>query len=101
MDGNEHTDIIERSIRDVLAAVPEDLLPHENGVLVHWKPYVPYVSQVSLHPNECWFINSPILMFPPIDLLLQGENEGEDGMGLDTEYLNALSGLREDLSIEE
>ncbi|KAL7471554.1 hypothetical protein ACHAXS_011855 [Conticribra weissflogii] len=33
-------DIIERSIRDVLAAVPTDLLPEQT-----LKPYEPYISQ--------------------------------------------------------
>ena len=42
------TDIIERSIRDVLVVVPDDLMPQKNGIPIPVKPYVPHISQVSM-----------------------------------------------------
>ena len=57
-------DIIERSIRDVLLVIPDDLLPD-----VKLKPYENYVSQA--------------------------EQAGDDSMGLDYEYVQALNFLRE------
>ena len=64
-------DIIERSIRDVLLVVPNDLRPTSaDGRMVELKPYEPYVSQ--------------------------GEQAGGDeSMGIDVEYVNALNFLRE------
>ncbi|KAL9183062.1 hypothetical protein ACHAXT_004849 [Thalassiosira profunda] len=66
-------DIVERSIRDVLAVVPADLKPVKDGVVVQAKPYVPYVSQASA-------------------------NGDDEGMGIDYEYSQALSELRVDLN---
>jgi hypothetical protein len=57
-------DIIERSIRDVLLVIPDDLLPE-----VKLKPYENYASQA--------------------------EQAGDDSMGLDYEYVQALNSLRE------
>ena len=57
-------DIIERSIRDVLLVIPDDLLPE-----VKLKPYENYLSQA--------------------------EQAGDDSMGLDYEYVQALNSLRE------
>ncbi|KAL7448757.1 hypothetical protein ACHAWC_000900 [Mediolabrus comicus] len=57
-------DIIERSIRDVLLVIPDDLLPE-----VKLKLYENYVSQA--------------------------EQAGDDSMGLDYEYVQALNSLRE------
>jgi len=66
-------DIAERSIRDVLTVVPDDLKPHQNGVLMHFKPYEAYVSQ-------------------------GGDNfEGSE----DNAYLQALSTVRVDVSMED
>ncbi|KAL7504051.1 hypothetical protein ACHAXN_001766 [Cyclotella atomus] len=68
-------DIIERSIREVLAAVPNELLPEQNGTPMHVKPYVPYVSQADLEA---------------------------DGIGgIEAEYAQILSDLRVDLSQPE
>ena len=51
----QSADIVERSIRDVLAVVPADLKPVKDGVVVQAKPYVPYVSQVRWHlPFLCY-----------------------------------------------
>ncbi|KAL7538277.1 hypothetical protein ACHAXR_008431 [Thalassiosira sp. AJA248-18] len=66
-------DIVERSIRDVLTIVPDDLMPHQNGSPLQVKPYVPYVSQTG---ND------------------------EEGMGIDFDYTQALSEVRVDLSSE-
>lgn len=63
-------DIIERSIRDVLLVVPDDLLPtSSDGKVIELKPYENYVSQA--------------------------EKAGDDSMGLDYEYVQALKSLRE------
>eukprot|EP00571_Detonula_confervacea_P007824 CAMPEP_0172326934 /NCGR_PEP_ID=MMETSP1058-20130122/58052_1 /TAXON_ID=83371 /ORGANISM="Detonula confervacea, Strain CCMP 353" /LENGTH=412 /DNA_ID=CAMNT_0013043841 /DNA_START=167 /DNA_END=1405 /DNA_ORIENTATION=- len=69
-------DIIERSIRDVLAVVPDDLKPHHNGVLMQVKTYERYVPQ-------------------------GGNNEGDEDLSLDNAYTQALSAVRVDLSMEE
>lgn len=42
-----YKDIVERSIRDVLAIVPDDLKPHKNGILVQARSYEAYISKVS------------------------------------------------------
>jgi hypothetical protein len=64
-------DIIERSIRDVLLVVPDDLRPTSaDGRMDVLKPYEPYISQ--------------------------GDQGGdESGMGIDYEYVQALNSLRE------
>ena len=63
-------DIIERSIRDVLSVIPDDLLPTStDGRVVELKPYEKYLSQA--------------------------EQGGDEGMGIDYEYVQALSSLRE------
>ncbi len=63
-------DIIERSIRDVLLVIPDDLLPTSaDGKVIDLKPYENYVSQA--------------------------EQAGDDSMGLDYEYVQALNSLRE------
>ncbi|KAL3800434.1 hypothetical protein HJC23_011671 [Cyclotella cryptica] len=64
-------DIIERSIRDILSVVPDELKPHKHGIQIQAKPYIPYVSQA---------------------------DKAADGIGLDYEYVQALSDLRVDLS---
>ena len=64
-------DIIERSIRDVLLVVPDDLRPtSEEGRMIELKPYEPYVSQAE-------------------------QAGGDESMGIDFEYVNALNSLRE------
>lgn len=67
-------DVVERSIRDVLTVVPDDLKPYKDGSPVQVKPYEPYVSKSG--------------------------NDGE-GMGLDYDYIQALADVRVDLSMEE
>ena len=63
-------DIIERSIRDVLLVIPDDLLPTSaDGKVIELEPYQNYVSQA--------------------------EQAGGDSMGLDYEYVQALNSLRE------
>jgi hypothetical protein len=63
-------DIMERSIRDVLLVIPDDLLPtSQDGKVIELKPYENYVSQA--------------------------ERAGDDSMGLDYEYVQALNSLRE------
>ncbi|KAL7520567.1 hypothetical protein ACHAWX_005698 [Stephanocyclus meneghinianus] len=66
-----HVDIIERSLRDVISAVPDEFRPHKNGVQIQVKPYTPYESQA---------------------------DKAAEGIGLDYEYVQALSDLRVDLS---
>jgi len=66
-------DIVERSIRDVLVVVPEDLKPYENGAVVQVRPYEAYIPKAG---ND------------------------EEGMGIDYEYTQALSEMRVDLSLE-
>lgn len=66
-------DIVERSIRDVLAVVPEDLKPYQNGAVVQVRPYEAYIPKAG---ND------------------------EEGMGIDYEYSQALSKMRVDLSLE-
>ena len=64
-------DIIERSIRDVLLVVPNDLRPtSDEGRMIELKPYEPYVSQAE-------------------------QAGGDESMGIDFEYVNALNSLRE------
>jgi len=64
-------DIIERSIRDVLLVVPDDLRPTSaDGRMVELKMYEPYMSQAD-----------------------QGGDDS--GMGIDFEYVQALNSLRE------
>lgn len=64
-------DIMERSIRDVLLVVPDDLRPiSAGGRMVELKPYEPYVSQAD-------------------------QSGGDESMGIDYEYVNALNSLRE------
>ena len=66
-------DIIERSIRDVLLVVPDELRPlSSDGTVLELKSYEPYVSQAEL----------------------AGEDES---MGIDVEYVNALNSLREEI----
>lgn len=62
-------DIMERSIRDVLLVVPDDLRPTSaDGKLVQLKPYEPYMSQA--------------------------EQGGDEGLGIDFEYVQAQSSAR-------
>lgn len=64
-------DIMERSMRDVLLVVPDDLRPiASDGRMVELKPYEPYVSQAD-------------------------QSGGDESMGIDFEYMNALNSLRE------
>lgn len=67
-------DIVERSIRDVLVVLPDDLKPSQNGVPMQVKPYKAYVPQAG---------------------------DGNEGLGIDFEYVQALSSVRVDLSMEE
>ena len=67
-------DIVERSIRDVLAVVPDDIKPTQNGIAVQVKAYEPYIPRAG---------------------------DDEEGLGIDYEYAQALSELRVDLSNEE
>lgn len=57
-------DIVERSIRDVLVVLPDDLKPSQNGVPMQVKPYKAYVPQAG---------------------------DGNEGLGIDFEYVQALS----------
>lgn len=66
-----YKDIVERSIRDVLTIVPDDLKPHENGIMIQPKVYEPYVPKAG---------------------------DDEDGLGIDYEYFQALQIMREDMS---
>jgi hypothetical protein len=56
----------------VLAAVPNELLPQQDGSPIQLKPYIPYVSQADLEANGAG--------------------------GIDAEYAQILSDLRVDLS---
>ena len=50
----QYADIVERSIRDVLAVVPDDI---KQGVSMQTKPYVPYVPRVRYFMRivvVCW-----------------------------------------------
>lgn len=69
---HECADIVERSIRDVLEVVPDELRPvAADGATMQVKPYEPYVPRAG------------------------GD---EEGMSIDTEYEDALNELRVDLS---
>ena len=53
-------DIVERSIRDVLVVLPDDLKPSQNGVPMQVKPYKAYVPQVSSLVFYFWLVG-PII----------------------------------------
>jgi hypothetical protein len=77
-------DVVERSIRDVLAIIPDDIKPHQkDGTLVQYKPYVPYIAQGASDGYDI----SPLLP--------------EYQPNSDYEYTQTLSELRVDLSLEE
>ena len=77
-------DVVERSIRDVLAIIPDDIKPHQkDGTLVKYKPYVPYIAQGASDGYDI----SPLLP--------------EYRPNSDYEYTQTLSELRVDLSLEE
>lgn len=77
-------DVVERSIRDVLAIIPDAIKPHQkDGTLVQYKPYVPYIAQAASDGYDI----SPLLP--------------EYRPNSDYEYTQTLSELRVDLSLEE
>jgi len=71
-------DIVERSIRDVLAVVPDDLRPYENGAPMQARPYEAYVPQAGNDDEETGIVRSLI----------------------DDEYTQALAEMRVDFSME-
>jgi hypothetical protein len=78
-------DVVERSIRDVLANIPDNIKPHQkDGTLVQYKPYVPYIAQ---RGSSDGYDISPLLP--------------EYRPNSDYEYTQTLSELRVDLSLEE
>jgi hypothetical protein len=78
-------DVVERSIRDVLAIIPDDIKPHQkDGSIVQYKAYVPYIAQGG---SSAGYDVSPLLP--------------EYRPNSDYEYTQTLSELRVDLSLEE
>jgi hypothetical protein len=78
-------DVVVRSIRDVLAIIPDNIKPHEkDGSIVQYKAYVPYMAQGG---SSDGYNVSPLLP--------------EYRPNSDYEYTQTLSELRVDLSLEE
>jgi hypothetical protein len=78
-------DVVERSIRDVLAIIPDDIKPHQkDGSIVQYKAYVPYIAQGG---SSAGYDVSPLLP--------------EYRPNSDYEYTQTLSELRVNLSLEE
>ena len=89
----------------MLVVLPDDLKPSQNGVPMQVKPYKAYVPQVSSLVFYFWLVG-PIIQLHNNNwddgfLATYQAGDGNEGLGIDYEYVQALSSVRVDLSMEE